>query len=222
MRPKTLDHVALWVADRDTIAAFLVERLELHVIDRSERFTLVGSHARHGKLTLFDAEGPREAGTLAHVALRVSDLALAPAELRGAPFEVAEGLRLALVEAPTSVEFDLDHVALLSADPASAAERWLDYGFAPAPPGPSGAPRVEAGGAWLELHADAPAATERSLLNHVGVLVDSVADHLAGAREAGIEVDDVVDAPNTLALFVTGPEGVRLEYVEHKPSFSLV
>ena len=55
MRPKTLDHVALWVADRDTIAAFLVERLELHVIDRSERFTLVGSHARHGKLTLFDA-----------------------------------------------------------------------------------------------------------------------------------------------------------------------
>jgi catechol 2,3-dioxygenase-like lactoylglutathione lyase family enzyme len=222
MRPKTLDHVALWVADRDRIASFLVERLGLHVIDRGERFTLVGSHARHGKLTLFAAEGPREPGALAHVGLRVSDLALVPAELRGGPFEIAEGLRLAFVEAPTEVDFDLDHVALLSADPAVAAERWLAFGFAPAPPGPSGAPRVEVGGAWLELHAGAPAATERPLLNHVGVLVDSVEEHLAGAREAGIEADDVVDAPNTLALFVTGPEGVRLEYVEHKPSFSLV
>jgi hypothetical protein len=31
----------------------------------------------------------------------------------------------------------------------------------------------------------------------------------------------VVDAPNTLALFVYGPDRVRLEYVEHKASFSL-
>lgn len=222
MRPKTLDHVALWVADRDTIAAFLVERLGLHVIERSDRFTLVGSHARHGKLTLFDAEGPRSAGPLAHVALRVSDLTLVPAELRGGPFEIAEGLRVAVVEAPTPVELDLDHVALLSPDPVAAAARWLEYGFAPAPPAPSGAPRVEAGGAWLELHEGSPVPSERPLLNHVGVLVDSVEEHAAGARERGIAVDDIVDAPNTLALFVTGPDGVRLEYVEHKPSFSLV
>ena len=41
------------------------------------------------------------------------------------------------------------------------------------------------------------------------------------AENAGFDVDSVVDAANTLAVFVWGPERVRLEYVEHKPSFSL-
>src|SRR5688500_14761327 len=77
MRPKTLDHVALWVADRDPIVDFLTERLSMHVIERTDKFTLVGTDARRGKLTLFVAEGPREQGALKHVALRVSDLASA-------------------------------------------------------------------------------------------------------------------------------------------------
>ena len=62
---------------------------------------------------------------------------------------------------------------------------------------------------------------ERPLLNHVGVLVESVEEHIAEAEELGVEVDDVVDAPNTIALFVWGPEHVKLEYIEHKPTFSL-
>src|SRR5919108_4824202 len=74
MEPKTLDHVALWVEDRDPIAALLTGSVGMHVIDRTDAFTLVGSDARRGKLTLFTAEGPRERGALAHVALRVSDL----------------------------------------------------------------------------------------------------------------------------------------------------
>ena len=41
------------------------------------------------------------------------------------------------------------------------------------------------------------------------------------AEDLGVEVADVVDAANTYAVFVVGPEGVKLEYVEHKPSFSL-
>ena len=32
---------------------------------------------------------------------------------------------------------------------------------------------------------------------------------------------DRFDAPNTFAVFVWGPDRVKLEYVEHKPSFSL-
>ena len=46
----------------------------MHVVDRTDAFTLVGSDARRGKLTLFAAEGPREQGALKHVALRVSSL----------------------------------------------------------------------------------------------------------------------------------------------------
>ena len=66
MKPKTLDHVAYWLADRDTVAGFAERHLGMHVIDRTDRFTLIGSNARHGKLTLFDAEGPRERGALQH------------------------------------------------------------------------------------------------------------------------------------------------------------
>ena len=32
----------------------------------------------------------------------------------------------------------------------------------------------------------------------------------------------MVDAANTYAVFVYGPDRIKLEYVEHKPSFSLV
>ena len=231
MTPETLDHVALWVADRDRIADFLKSHVGMHVVDRTDRFTLVGSNARHGKLTLFAAEGPRERGPLVHVALRVSDLerALAevPAELVERPaageayFDVDEGLRLGLVESPTEVEYDLDHVALLSADPEGVARRYRSLGFAPAPTARSGAPRVEVGGAWLEFHAGDASEPERPLLNHLAMRVASVDDHIAAARELGVEIVDVVDAANTYAVFLLGPERVKLEYVEHKPSFSL-
>ena len=59
--------------------------------------------------------------------------------------------------------------------------------------------------------------TERPLLNHLGVLVEKAAP----AQELGFEVADVVDAANTYAVFVWGPERVKIEYVEHKPTFSL-
>ena len=87
VRPDTLDHVALWVAERDRIADFVTKRLGMHVVDRTDAFTLVGSDARRGKLTLFAAEGPREQGALKHVALRVSSLDDAIAELDGTQVE---------------------------------------------------------------------------------------------------------------------------------------
>src|SRR5690349_12482687 len=134
MNPTKLDHVAYWVADRDPVADFVTAHLGMHVIDRTDAFTLVGSDARRGKLTLFAADGPRERGALQHVALRVSSLDEAlsalPESLRverprdgEAYFDVGtEGVRLGLVEAPTEVEYDLDHVALVSADPEATAE----------------------------------------------------------------------------------------------------
>jgi catechol 2,3-dioxygenase-like lactoylglutathione lyase family enzyme len=216
VEPTSLDHVALWVADRDAIAGFATAHLGMHVIERTERFTLVGSDARRGKLTLFEAEGPREQGALARVGLRVSDLAAARAALpEGTPevFDVGEGLSLTLVEGETDVEYDLDHVALFSPDPERAAREWLRYGFTAT----GDQARVEVGGAFLELVEGNPGEPERPLLNHLGVLVDEAAP----AQELGFEVADVVDAPNTFAVFVWGPDRVKLEYVEHKPSFSL-
>jgi catechol 2,3-dioxygenase-like lactoylglutathione lyase family enzyme len=232
VNPKTLDHVAYWLADRDTLADFVVRHLGMHVIDRTDSFTLVGADARRGKLTLFDADGPRERGALEHVALRVGDLERALAELPEglgveqprdgeAYVELGEGVALGLVEADTDLDYDLDHVALRSADPEATASEYLSLGFAAAAPGASGRPRVEVGGAWIEFQPGEPGAPERPLLNHLAVLVDSADEHEAAARDLGVEIDNVVDAPNTLAVFVWGPERVRIEYVEHKPTFSL-
>jgi catechol 2,3-dioxygenase-like lactoylglutathione lyase family enzyme len=232
VNPKTLDHVAYWLADRDAVADFVVSHLGMHVIDRTDRFTLVGADARRGKLTLFAADGPRERGALEHVALRVGDLEAALAELPDeleverrrdgeAYFELGEGIVLGLVESDTDLDYDLDHVALRSADPQATASEYTSLGFGAAAPGSSGCPRVEVGGAWIELQPGEPGAPEQPLLNHLAVLVDSAEEHVAAARDLGVEIDDIVDAANTLAVFVWGPERVRIEYVEHKPTFSL-
>jgi catechol 2,3-dioxygenase-like lactoylglutathione lyase family enzyme len=212
MQPKTIDHVAFWVADRQAVAAVLRSRLGLREIDRQETFTLLGVDARRFKLTLFDAEGPREPGVFVHVALRVSRLP------DGVPasFTAGEGLDVVLVERPTPVDYDLDHVALRTADPRSTAAEYERYGFAPA-----GDARVEVNGAYIELLPGGAGQPERPLLNHLAVLVDSAGDAVAEAGEAGIEVESTVDAANTYAAFLTGPDGVRIEYVEHKPTFAL-
>ena len=73
------------------------------------------------------------------------------------------------------------------------------------------------GGAYIELVEGEVAEPERPLLNHLAVLVDRAAT----AQESGLDVADVVDAENTFAVFVWGPDRVKLEYVEHKASFSL-
>src|SRR5438034_8918625 len=73
MKIESLDHVALWVADRDILADFMTMHVGMHVIERTDAFTIVGAHARRGKLTLFAAEGEREPGPLARVVLRVRD-----------------------------------------------------------------------------------------------------------------------------------------------------
>src|SRR5215210_815318 len=126
--PTSLDHVALWVDDREPLATFLCDHLGMHVIEETDTFTLVGIDAKLGKLTLFDAEGPRQRGALERIVLRVGEL---EPVLESLPFETARegngvaafeapaGVPLGLVEAPGE-DFDLDHVVLGLADPEAA------------------------------------------------------------------------------------------------------
>src|SRR5947208_9061212 len=111
MGPTSLDHVALWVADRDRIADFASAHLGMHVIERTDRFTLIGADARRGKLTLFEAEGPREPGALDRIGLRVSDLGAARKALpAGTPavFDGGEGPMITLVEGESDGDYDPD------------------------------------------------------------------------------------------------------------------
>jgi catechol 2,3-dioxygenase-like lactoylglutathione lyase family enzyme len=227
MKPETLDHVALWVGDRDALADFLVDRLGMHVIDRTDAFTLVGADARRGKLTLFAADGLRDPGVLARVGIRVFDLDEALAELppdvaveRPAPgratFTAPEGLPLALVEVDSGVAYDLDHIAFRVPDTEAALAELADLGLEREDD------RLTVGGAYVELEQGDLEETDSPLYNHIGLKVESADEHIEAARERGIEIADIVDGANTYAVFVYGPFGIKLEYVEHKPSFSLV
>ena len=223
--PTSLDHVALWVADRDAIADLVCDHLGMHVIERTERFTLVGADAREGKLTLFTAEGPRERGALSAIVLRVPSLedalAALPPELRVARedgtawLDAPEGLRLGLVGgAPAGT--DLDHVRLKVSDVEAMAAALAELGFEP------DGERLRVRDRWVVLEAGGEPEGDRPLLNHLAMLVDSATEVAEEARRRGAEVADVVDAPNTLAVFLWGPDRVKLEFVEHKPGFSLV
>jgi catechol 2,3-dioxygenase-like lactoylglutathione lyase family enzyme len=222
-RPTSLDHVALWVADRGPLSAFLCDHLGMHVIEETDSFTLVGIDAKLGKLTLFAAEGPRAAGTLERVVLRVKDLDEAIARLpvdferdsNGVRFDAPEGLRLGLVEAD-GTDYDLDHVVLRVPEPENAADELTALGFERS----NG--RLGVAGRHLELIHGEVDAGGRPLLNHLALLVDSARAVQQEAERRGMEIDDIKDAPNTLAVFVRGPAGIRVEYVEHKPGFALV
>lgn len=224
IRPSSLDHVALWVDERQPLAGFLCDHLGMHVIEETDTFTLVGVDAKLGKLTLFDAEGPRERGSLERIALRVHDLDAAVAGLPQPPAESERGL--ALLEAPGGLplalverggtEFDLDHVVLRLPDREAAQRELEGMGFERR----DGVLAVS--DRELRIVEGDAADGERPLLNHIALLVDSADDVQRDAEQRGVEIDDIKDTPNTLAVFLRGPAGVRIEYVEHKPGFALV
>jgi catechol 2,3-dioxygenase-like lactoylglutathione lyase family enzyme len=222
---RAFDHIALWVSDRDALATFLCRHTGVHVIERTDAFTLVGADARKGKLTLFAAEGPRDPGVLERVVLRVRDLdsvarLLGALEIehprRGlATFDAPEGLGMGLVEAPDDLDSDLDHVVLRVPDPVASGDALERLGF-------ERRDGVVAVADKLVRLADGHRAEgDRPLLNHLAVLVDSARDVQTEAEREGWEVLEVKDAANTLAVFVRGPDRIRVEYVEHKPGFSL-
>jgi catechol 2,3-dioxygenase-like lactoylglutathione lyase family enzyme len=205
MKGGPLDHVALWTDQRDAIAEFVSEHAGMHVIDRTDKFTLVGADARKGKLTLFEAEGPRQPGALGEVGLRVRGSA--------ADLDAPGGLRLQLVPDDDGDEWDLHHVTLRVPDPTAAMTEMGELGFE----AENGALRA---GDKLVYFEEGEADVERPLLNHLALLVDSYQEHVDNAVRRGLE-HEVVDAANTWAVFVTGPFGIRIEYVEHKPGFAL-
>jgi catechol 2,3-dioxygenase-like lactoylglutathione lyase family enzyme len=226
MKIEALDHVALWTHDRDTVARFLCDHMGMHEIERTDAFTLVGADARRGKLTLFAAEGERRPGRLRRVAFAVPKLARALARLprdqvvqrvgpREARFDGPGKLALGLVERRDVAEHDIDHVAFAVSDAAAARIELLGLGFE------LEGDRLAAGSAFVDLLEEPIDDGGRPLFNHLGLRVRSADEHIAEAVRRGLEIADIVDAPNTHALFVYGPERIKLEYVEHKASFAL-
>ena len=215
-KPVKLDHVALYVSDPPATAARILAQLPFRIIEETDEFVLVGRDPELGKLTLFAAEDgeAREAGVLRSIGVAI------PAGTVERTLYLDDGLRLELTPSDPDGEVEVTRVTLLAPDPAVSARAWLEFGFEPAPKA-NGALRVKVGGQYLELVAGSPPATERPLLNHLGVLVESFDDVQRAVSDQGLEVNRVVDAENSRAVFVCGPDRVELEYIEHKPSFAL-
>jgi catechol 2,3-dioxygenase-like lactoylglutathione lyase family enzyme len=230
MEIKKLDHVALYINDRGAAAGFLTSHLGFHVVDRTDRYTLVGAGGRIGKLTLFDApDGTVSSpGVIERINVRVADPASAAQWLPKEAgveqrddahfFTGPEGLPIAFVRGEGDfTDYDLEGIVLRSRDPEGAARGFAQMGFKPG----DGATTLRAGEYRLRLVSAEPVKAEQEMLYHLGCLVDSAEGHRREAEERGYEIQDIVEGPNTLAVFVRGPEGVSVEYVEHKPTFSL-
>src|SRR3954453_15489607 len=157
MQGGPLDHVALWTDERDALADFLCERAGMHVIDRTDKFTLVGADAKKGKITLFDADGPREPGALGRVGLNVHDESLAG--VLSAP----GGLELELVDHRDGDEWDLNHVQLAVPDPGHPTSEFLQPGFGPG----AGTDAVRAGEKTIYFVESENGAVDKPLLNHL-------------------------------------------------------
>ena len=230
MDVQRLDHIALYMGNRDAAAEFLTTHLGFHVVDHTDRYTLVGAGGRLAKLTLFDApQGTIPSpGEIERITIRVSDPEAAAQELPSGAnaarfdgryaFTGPEGLPFALVPGKGEfADYDLEGFVLRSGDPEESARIFVEMGFAPG----DDATTIMAGDYQIGLTGSAPGENGGGMLFHIGCLVDSAEDHRKEAEERGLEVTDFVDGPNTLAAFVRGPEGVSVEYVEHKPTFSL-
>jgi catechol 2,3-dioxygenase-like lactoylglutathione lyase family enzyme len=222
---KALDHVALWTPDRDTLTGLLVGCCGMHTIERTEAFTLVGGDARRGKLTLFEAPERRDRGVLERVVLRVGDQEAARRGLEEAEIATGASNGMLTAELPSRLALglmpsddgvtDLDHVVLRVPDAAATRVGLEELGLE------RSGDRLAVAGKELVLHDGGVAEGDRPLLNHIAFLVDRADDVEREARRRGLDVADVVDAPNTRAVFVWGPARIKLEYVEHKPGFSL-
>jgi catechol 2,3-dioxygenase-like lactoylglutathione lyase family enzyme len=225
IHPTSLDHVALWVDQRQELACFLCDYLGMHAIERTDTFTLVGVDAKLGKLTLFDAEGRRQRGSLERIGLRVGNLSAAVSGLPqsagvrrehgSAVLEAPNGVPIVLVERG-GTDFDLDHVVLRLPDREGALSELEEMGFERM----NGALRVA--DREVRIVEGETEDGDLPLLNHIALLVDSAGEVQREAERRGVEIDDVKDAPNTIAVFLRGPAGLRIEYVEHKPGFALV
>ena len=230
MKVQKLDHIALYMSDRDAAADFLTSHLGFHVVDHTDRYTLVGAGGRIGKLTLFHAPDGTvpPPGVIERINIRVANPDSAAARLPrgttvksldgGYVFTGPENLPIALVPGEGDfTDYDLEGLTLRSSDPEESARGFVKMGFAPG----EDATTVKAGDYRLRLTPSASERGAQGMLYHLGCLVDSAEDHRREAKEQEFEIQDWVEGPNTVSVFVRGPEGVSVEYVEHKPTFSL-
>lgn len=212
-----LDHVALAVADPGAVAAFLCDHVGMHELGRMDGGVVVGGAARAAPLTLVAAPGTREPGALARLVLRVADVERAVAALPAATpvegdrierasFRGPEGLGLGFtLVAGGGIDYDLDHLVLRVSDAEQTRVVLAGLGFAPR------AQSLHIADKYVTL-AEGSAATQRPLLHHIAVRVESLDAVAALAHARGVETEGSVEE-DSLAVVLPGREQIRLRFV---------
>ena len=216
-----LDGVGLAVSDPAAMASFMCDHLGMRELDRAADRVVVGAGGRAATLSLSAAEGPRERGALGRLILRVADVERAIAALpagtavAGDRFELARfrgpegiGLGFTLV-AGGAIDYDIDHVRLRVSDPDATRMALAQAGFVPR------AHALHVADKYIALAAS-PDPSERSLLHHVGLRVESVEAVAATARARGLEVDEPA-AGDAVGVVLPGPERIRLRFSAQTP-----
>ena len=211
IRPRSLDHVALWIADaRKPLATFLCDHLG-HARDRGDGHLHARRRGRQARQA--DAVRRRRAARArrARAASRcgcatstprwpaASEAAAQTAEdgtrpLRAPGAASAGGRRGATGRTSTSTTW-----SSALPDPEASARALESMGFERRDGGLAVADRE------LRVEEGRRAEGERPLLNHLALLVESADEVQREAEQRGVEVADSKDAPNTLAVFVRGP-----------------
>lgn len=217
-----LDHVAIHVGDRGAFVDTLLDLLDVRVLEQTERFTLIGAHPDHGKLTLLDADDHR-----APVPNRIVSIMLAESAGTAAapPVTLTGGLVLTFASVDDlgadwadTPRHAVVGVTLRAQDPPIAgarleAEHRMRLGMV----GPDHAV-LDVGATpscgRITLSREAWATDGPSMLDHVGIRVEDAGAWRAAAESSGIEVMRWVEAPHSRAVFVSGPEDLLLEFVE--------
>jgi catechol 2,3-dioxygenase-like lactoylglutathione lyase family enzyme len=223
-----LDHVAIRVRDRDTVAKELVAALDVRVIERTDRLTLLGPSFAAGKITLLDAtEGTEPQAT------RLISLVLASGAGRApdAPLVLSCGLVLTFQGGDTDDErtttaprHALVGIALRSDDPPIAASLLdAEHGLRAESIGADSASLIcgaTGDGGFITLVRErSPRArsgdVRQPMLDHIGIRVDDASAWRDYAERANLRLDKWVDAEHSRAVFITGPDDLLIEYVEH-------
>jgi catechol 2,3-dioxygenase-like lactoylglutathione lyase family enzyme len=220
---RSLDHVAMRVVDRDAFTEELLEAFELRVIERTERFTLIGPDFEHGKITLLDAEpGPRpEAQQLVSLVF-----AEQPDAIDATPRVLSNGVVVTLQSTDDLGDsgghlprHSLVGVVLRSEDPERAGANFAAQQGMHVRSEARDVVTVEVGagagdGLITLLRAGGEPVMGPDPLDHLGVLVDDAAAWRDALGADGGVIDRWVEAPHSRAVFVPGPDGVIVEFVE--------
>jgi hypothetical protein len=221
-----LDHVAIRVGDRAAMRDELVQQLDFEVIEENERLTLLGPHPDHGKLTLLDAEPDT---TPVPVRLMSIMLAVPAGAMAPPPLQLGEGLRCTFATRDGAAHASTPRHAVIGMTirsndpPISAARLGAEHGMS-----------IEQVGASLAVLRvdDAPASgtitlcrerfdrSQATMLDHVGIRVPDARAAREQAERDGLEIVRWVEAPHSNAVFVEGPEGLLIEYVELTRAFA--